>query len=138
MQLTKLEGVLRWKRPGAEYLIRGTDPSMSDVEWLDAVQVKPTQLEIDGWSADYDAQGIASQEAVNAVIDGEKVTKAIVVWANQRANDAALQWNTFRDIVAAAASLADIKTGVANQTADLTETTPAQAKAAILAIYRTL
>lgn len=132
-------GALIWKRPGEGFNLRDNPAgvTMDDVVWH-AVTTKPTDVELAAWVADYIAQGIAAQQEVDRRIDGEKVLKAIVLWANDRANDAADQWNAFRAVVAAATSLADLKTGVSGSTANLPTTTPAQAKAEILAIYKAL
>lgn len=139
MKASELRGVLTWKRPGEGYRRASTDPmnvTMDDVTWL-AATPKPTQAEVDAWFVDYVAQGIEEAREIDRAIDGEKVVKAIVLWANGRANDAAAQWNGFRTVVANAATLADIKAGVA-AASDLDTQTGAEAKAAILAIYRTL
>ena len=130
--------VLTWHRPGEGFNCRDNPAgvTMADVVWH-AATVKPTQSELEAWYDEYVAQGIADQREIDRRIDGEKVVKAIVLWANDRANDAAQKWNGFRAVVAAASTLADIKAGVA-AAGDLDVQTGAEAKAAILAIYRTL
>ncbi len=63
MTFDELAKTLNFIRPNAEWALRGN--SLEDLEWLDKLQIKPTEQEIAASFADYDAWK-AEQDAAKA------------------------------------------------------------------------
>ena len=63
MNFDELAKILNYIRPNAEWALRGN--SLKDLEWLDKLQIKPTEKEIKEGLAEYDAWK-AEQEAAKA------------------------------------------------------------------------
>jgi hypothetical protein len=71
MTFDELAKTLNFIRPKAEWALRGN--SLEDLEWLDKLQIKPTEQEIaagfaqyDAWKAEQEAEQAAAKAAAEA------------------------------------------------------------------------
>jgi hypothetical protein len=65
---------IRQLRPGASFIVTGTNPTLADVNWTDQVQAKPTQAELDVTIASL--QVAAATVAQRAATDDSELTAA--------------------------------------------------------------
>jgi len=79
MTFDELAKTLNFIRPNAEWALRGN--SLEDLEWLDKLQIKPTEQEIvagfaqyDAWKAEQEAEQAAAKAAAEAKLEALGLT----------------------------------------------------------------